>query len=137
MRFEDYPLPGRPKYGVPVLPEDITTLSDESLMELFTQIIGWLDFFETELADAKIEQEKQSLVCETIFSAELVKNKDAKSITIAKAMSMASADYVAAVSKKQDIDADTSRLQVIYNSLERMKFLVSRDLSRRGKRYGY
>jgi hypothetical protein len=129
-----FSLPGEPEYNIPVLPSDITAVSDKELMELMTEISAWLDYTEVYFVSAQIDERQEQQKLDQIEALEHIRRKAEKTVTTIKAAVYESEEYVAQRDEVFLVYSRRKILEVVYNSLDRKKFLVSRELTRR--KYG-
>lgn len=133
-------LPERPDYKMPQIPEDITATSPEELMELFAEVTSWLDYAEVQLAAAEIDEKYEQLVLEEIKAHEQVeasKSDTRTDVTTKKAMAYESEDFIEQRDKAHNAFGYRKMAETIYNRLERARFIISREITRRtGERSG-
>ena len=127
-------LPSEPDFDIPVLPADITAVGDQDLMGLFTEILSWLDYTEVYLVSAQIDEEQENLALRKLEAQEQIRNKGERTVAASKARAYESPDYVKQKDEAFKVFSRRKILEVVYNSLDRKKFLVSREITRR--KYG-
>lgn len=121
-------LPAKPLGSIPALPEDVTELSDEDLMILYSDFVAWADYASAQLAVSSIEERE----------AERVRDLSrAKSLSRAGSASVTEAKAKAEEDSEGEGMAQTRRyayrkvLHAVEGNLERDAALLSRELSRR------
>lgn len=129
-----FKLQGEPGFAIPALPADITAMSDPDLMVLLTEIVSWMEYAEVYLVAAQIDEKQEQLKLEHMEAINAIKNKAAKTVTVAKAAIYEDEDYVKQKNEVFVIYSKRKMLEVVFNSLDRKRFLVSRELTRR--KYG-
>lgn len=127
-------LPSEPEYDIPSLPADITSISDQELMELFSEIISWIDYTEVYFVSAQIDEEQENLKLKKIEAGEQIRHRAEKTVTAAKAMTYENAEYLEQQQKVFVVFSRRKLLEVVFNSLDRKQFIVSREITRR--KYG-
>lgn len=110
-------LPGKPDGSFPVLPADITDISDQHLMKLMELLRQWCDYFDIQLASAQVTEQAW-------LSSALVDAAGAKNVTITKARAEVDERYQRAMSYRKLVESQAKRA-------ERGYYHCSRELSRR------
>lgn len=133
IRTDQLELPVRPDFAMPVIPSDITAISDEELMELFVDLNAWIDYAEVQLAAAQIDEEYEKLVLEELRAHEQIEasKADIKDVTTMKAKAFDNDDFIEQRDKVHNAYGYRKVAETIYNRLDRGKFIVSRELTRR------
>jgi hypothetical protein len=133
IRTDQLELPSRPDYSMPTVSSNITSLSDEDLMELFVELTSWLDYTEVQLAVAQIDEEYERLLLEEIKAHEQVEASrvDVKDVTTKKAMAFENEDFIEQRDKVHNQYGYRKITETVYNRLDRGKFIVSREITRR------
>lgn len=127
-------LPEEPSNQMPSLPADITDISEPELMRLFSEVISWLDYVEVCVASIEIDEKQEQQVLEEISAIEQIRHKAEKTVSVAKALSLQNKDFVEQRNKLLVIFGKKRLLETVYNALERKRFIISRELTRR--KYG-
>lgn len=129
-----FQLATEPELDIPSLPADITSVSDQELMGLFTEITSWLDYVEVCVASAQIDEKQENQRLEEAEAKEQVRHKAERTVTVVKALVIN--DDVVISQRERSLSAFAKRkmLETVFNSLDRKRFVVSRELTRR--RYG-
>lgn len=127
-------LPGEPEYNIPVLPSDITAISDQELMELMVQLTSWIDYTEVYYVSAQIDEKHEQQKLDQIEALEHIKRKAEKNVTTIKAAVYENPEYLAQKDAVFVVYSRRKILEVVYNSLDRKRFVASRELTRR--KYG-
>lgn len=130
VKNQGFAIPDEPGYNIPLLPADITQSLDPDLMVLFEQVRAWLDFTEVVKVSAEIDYEQAKMDIEKL---ERVSLSDAheKTVTAAKARIFKDEDYLDLRDELKYCKDRAEMMSVIYNSLDRKKFIISREISRR------
>jgi len=124
----------QPEDRIPRLPEDITALHEEELMDLFVGLTAWLDYVSVQVACAEIDERAAQRVLD-----------QAEATALIAGWSGERADRVAIARAKQAINPEVNRLlaefaeahnyrkliQTLASNLERDAALASRELTRR------
>ena len=131
LNIQDLKLPERPENAMPSLPADITAESGEELMVLFGEITCWLDYIETQLYAAQIDEEFEKQQLEEMHALEQIQNKGEDKVTTMKAMAFANDDFLEQREKAHQAYAYRKMTETIYNRMERARFIVSREITRR------
>lgn len=122
-----------PGFDLPDLPRDITMLSDDRLMSLFSEYTAWQNYAATQQAEAEVAESKAEASVRFIEAQAMVKQwggaKD--KVTVAKAELSIDPEVERARQDVLDAYAKRKMTQVVYSNCERSVFVVSRELSRR------
>lgn len=129
-----FELPAEPEYDIPSIPADITSISDTELMELFNEIISWIDYTEVYYVSAQIDEEQENLKLKKIEASEQIRHRGEKTVTAARAMTYENHEYTEQQKEVFLVFSRRKLLEVVYNSLDRKQFIVSREITRR--KYG-
>jgi hypothetical protein len=123
---------GRPDFQIPDLPRDLTIISDDRLMQLFSEYVAWQNFAATEFSLAEVAEERATAEEKRVEAMALITLEPGKgTITLAKANLSVSRDVEAARQARLNAYAARKMTQVIRDNCERCAALVSRELSRR------
>lgn len=120
-----------PDYSTPVLPTDITAVLAEELMVLFGQVNAWMDYTEVALAAARIEEKQEQQELEHIKAELQIEHKAEKTVSATKAHMLMDDEYSKQEQAALQAYARVQMIETVYNSLERKRFILSRELSRR------
>lgn len=129
-----FKLQGEPENAIPSLPADITAVSDRDLMSLLTEIVSWLEYTEVYLVAAQIDERQEQQNLDHMEAISQIRHRAEKTVTAAKAAIHENADYLKQKNEVFSVYSKRKMLEVVYNSLERKRFLVSREITRR--KYG-
>ena len=135
VRHDGLELPERPNFHQPQIPADITALDPVEMMELFQEINSWLDYIEVQLAAAIVDEKYEESVLEEIEALERIEAKG-NDVTTKKAKVFESQEFINQRDKVQEIYGYRKVVETIFNRLDRGKFIVSRELTRRTGSYG-
>lgn len=128
-------IPDEPVFRMPALPEDITAVHGEELMVLFGQFESWLSFVEVQVAAAEIDEKYQATRLDEISAGIQIDNKGkAKTVSELKSLVMKDGEYIIQARIVQDAYAYRKVVETIFRRLDRAKFLISREITRRGYR---
>ncbi|NIY68020.1 hypothetical protein [Streptomyces malaysiensis] len=121
----------RPDGYLPSLPRDITSLTDQQLMVLYSQYVSWTAYAAMRLAEARANEKatKQNLN-HSMATASL---NAAMEKTVAGRKAAAAADTQVQKDERAHIDAQslTEALEMVHKNAEARANFCSRDLSRR------
>lgn len=110
---------------MPSVPEDVTELSDSSLMKLFRLLMGWQKYLATQLALAEVDEKYSSRRL-----ARLEKGFDFRRIAD-KERAAKDPDYEAAGDAQQEAFAYRRVVESLHDSVSQDTFMCSRELTRR------
>jgi hypothetical protein len=119
----------RPDFDIPEVPLDITSWSDDNLMELFAQYVSWQNFVDSEVISA----ERDEMLAENrlkLAEARAVAGSSEK-ITKARLEAKSSVDVEQAMTAHVMAKSLRKALALQQSALERAANFVSRELSRR------
>lgn len=122
----------KPVFDFPELPSDITELSDEELMVMFTKFVAWQNYAASELASAEVVEARAEANVRFVEAKGMVTNwsKDDK-VTVARAEISITPPVEKARQALLLAYAHRKMTQVVYANCERNASLVSRELTRR------
>lgn len=133
------PIFGRPDGEIPDLPVELTTMSDDLLMELFSRYTAWMNYAAVEMSNAEVGEATAEASVRFVEAQAMVKgwggSKD--KVTVAKAEMTNDPEVTAARDALLGAYARRKLTQVIYANCERCVFVISRELSRRIGNVGY
>lgn len=114
----------------PQLPADITTLDDEELMLLFTELTSYLDFISFQVSLAQIDERDAERKLDIAVAGATARQPKALAAVI-KAAALADPEVID-LSNDHGVKYNYRKLiEVMANNLERDMNLVSRELTRR------
>jgi|SRR6185437_16145807 hypothetical protein len=132
VRGQGFSLPDEPEFNIPELPPDITAINSEELMVLFGQFESWLSYVEVQLAAAEIDEKGEQTALDIVSAGLQIDNKGkAKTVSELKSIVMMDEGYARQEDKVSSAYAYRKVIETIYRRLDRAKFLVSRELTRR------
>jgi len=134
IRNQGFKLAEEPEYDIPVLPSDVTGVNDEELMVLFGEIVSWIDWIEVQLVSAQIDERSAEMSLEKTQADLLIRSKGEKSVTASKSLAFADTEFLELRNTAFTVYSRRKMLETIFNSLDRKKFIVSREITRR--KYG-
>jgi hypothetical protein len=103
-------------------------------MGLLSEIVSWMEYTEVYLVAAQIDEKQEQQSLEHMEAMSQIRNRAEKTVTVAKAAIHENPDYIKQKNEVFTIYSKRKMLEVVFNSLERKRFLVSRELTRR--KYG-
>jgi hypothetical protein len=126
-------------YDLPDLPTDITSLSDDTLMQLFAEYTAWQNYAAVQFAEAEVAEATAEANVRYVEASAMVKGwggtKD--KVTVAKAELANDPEVERARNTVLGAYARRKMTKVIHDNCERCVALVSRELSRRIGNVGY
>jgi hypothetical protein len=120
-----------PEGEKPSLPPDITVISSEDVMGLLVEITSWLDFAEVQLYAAIIDEEYEKQRLDELRAGIEVENKTEKTVSAKRAIAAANPDFIEQQEKVHRAYAYKKMIETVYNRLDRQRFIVSREITRR------
>lgn len=122
----------RPDFDIPLLPQDITIVSDDRLMQLFSEYVQWQNYAATEFAVAEVEEERAEASVRRLTAEGFVLNVGGSSkVTETRAAIDSSPEMQQARDRVLDAYAKRKMTGVMSQNCERTAALLSRELSRR------
>ena len=122
----------RPDFDIPLIPRDITIVSDERLMQLFSEYVQWQNYAATEFAQYEVAEEQAEANVRRIEAEGFVLNVGGSSkVTETRAAINNTTQMQTARDRVLDAYAKRKMTQVIYTNCERVAALLSRELTRR------
>lgn len=120
----------KPEFDIPVLPDDITDVTDGVLMDIFRQHVEWQNFLAVEVGNAELYETRAE---NTLRRVEAKFTSKAENDKLWKARGERDADegYSAAKDAFTNAHARRKALQIVASNCERSANFVSRELSRR------
>lgn len=126
--------PPKPRYDIPSLPQDITGLGDEDLMDLFVSLTAWMDFIAVQVAMAQVDerasQRDLDIAEASATAANWTGGRDDR-VAIAKAKVATDAVVVRCRNDLDERHAYRKLVEALASNVERDAALVSRELTRR------
>ena len=122
---------GRPEFQIPDLPLDITVVSDDRLMQLFSEYVQWQNFAATEFALAEVNEAKAEANVRRIEAVGFVLASPGAKVTDTRAAINTSTEMTKARDDVLDAYAKRKLTGVMKENCERTASLLSRELSRR------
>ena len=122
-----------PRYDVPEIPDDVTIISDERLMQIFFRFVAWQNFAATEFAAAEVEEERTDRNVKFLEAQHMVLNwQSAKDkVTVARAQMAMDPEIEKAKNEQMAAYAQRKMRQVVYENCVASAAAVSRELTRR------
>jgi hypothetical protein len=131
MNLQGLELPEKPKYSMPKIPSDISSEASENLIDLMAEISSWIDYAEVQLASAQIDEEYEKQQLAEYAATVQLEHQEETKVTVMKAKMFEDAEYLAQRDKAHMAYAYRKMIETMYNRLERAKFIVSREITRR------
>lgn len=130
---QGFALPKKPKH-TPELPEDLSSLDDESLMGLMNEFTAWADYAEAQVGLAVIAEREAEMEMDKT-TAEVWRNTlDAEpkmSVTVLKTVALSETSVAKARAEYEDSYAYRRLVSDIAARYERDAQILSRELTRR------
>lgn len=131
---EGIALPGKPTFENDRLPEDLTTLVDEDLMNLFVRLTSWCGYLNARASAAMVDERTAEAHLEIAQAQSLIANwtggKEDR-VTIAKAQRMLDPSYMRMRKVHEDAYAYRKLVETLASNTERDAAVVSREITRR------
>lgn len=121
----------QPTYDVPVLPDDITEISDTALMNHLRQQIEWQNFFAAEVVKLELVEGQAEYMLKYEEASAYLQVGDFKTVTESKAARDHSPAVMEAAAEWFQAKIDRKAMQVVMESRERCAQLLSREITRR------
>ena len=134
--YESVSLGQQPEYEIPDLPRDLTIVSDQKLMTLFSEYVTWQNYAATKLAEAEIEETKADAAVRYVEATAMAQAQPSAKVTQTKAKMTAVPEIAKARDRAIDAYATRKMVAVIYANCDRCVALISRELTRRVGREG-
>lgn len=131
IKLDGLSLPERPENEQPTIPQDITSVDPVDLMELFAEVNSWLDYVEVQLAAAQIDEKFEEQQLEEIQALEQIAVRDEKNVATMKARAFESDDFLSQRERVLKAYGYRKIMETLYNRLERARFIISREITRR------
>jgi hypothetical protein len=127
-----------PRYDVPEIPDDITLISEERLMEIFMRFVAWQTYAATEFAQAEVEEERADRHVKFLEAQHMVLNWTAAKdkVTLARAQMALDPEVEKAKQAQMNAYALRKMRQVAYENCVASAAALSRELTRRTGRAG-
>mgnify|MGYP006267037819 CR=1 FL=1 len=123
------------KMDTPRLPEDLTQLDDESLMELFSKLTAYNNFLATQLACAFIDERNAEKDLEQEESVSFLKHYNGKATKDTMTLIKAKVAVEPVVKQLKEVHLGRYNyrklVEVMVDNVQRDAALVSRELTRR------
>lgn len=124
-------IPAAPEYKMPRLPVDITNVVDGELMSLFGEVNSWLEFIEVQFAVSQIDEKHSESLLEELQATIQIENKTERTVSAMKARVFEDLEFLKQRDKTHKAYAYRKIMETVYNRLDRQRFIISRELSRR------
>lgn len=117
----------------PVLPKDITTISDEDLMEMYTKFVAYSDWVNTQLSCAVIDEKDLERRIEYAEARCFLQLHNGKNSTVTLLKAQVDADPEIAKLKEEHLQKYAYRklIETMANNYDRGSSVCSRELTRR------
>lgn len=135
-----YRVPGKPQYDIPAVPLNLTQISDDELMTLYTQLTHWSAHIAGQLCLQEISERYANsaydLAYAQVFSSLARQRALTKesSVTLAKQETIQDSEIQTLQQDKDAIYARRKILGIMYGNITGDSALVSRELTRRTER---
>lgn len=124
----------KPMEDMPRLPQDITSIDDETLMDLFVSLTTWNDYLSVQVACAQIDERAAQRTMDFAENSSLIngwKGGSQDRVAIAKANVAVDPEVHKLRKDLDEKHAYRKLIEVMSNNVERDASLVSRELTRR------
>lgn len=126
------PVPRKPIEEIPTLPSDLTVLSDEDLMILYTHLTAWSDYVSTQVSIAQIDEREISNELDRAENRMMIlSSANGDRVTYARAQVAADPTIVGIKKRVDEAYAYRKLVESLAANVERDAALVSRELTRR------
>jgi len=126
----------KPDEEIPNLPRDLTSLSDQRLMNLFSEYVSWQNYAATEFARCEVEEARADAAVRYAEASVMILSSDKETVTKTKATMINVPDVQAARDRALEAYAARKMTSVVHANCERCVSLISRELTRRVGREG-
>ena len=120
--------------SIPRLPKDITSLSDEDLMDLFVNVTSWVDYMSVQVAAAQIDERAAQRALDYAEAQAMVDGwgggRDSR-VAVAKAKRSLDPKVIQLHDELEERYAYRKYAETITSNLDRDAALISRELTRR------
>lgn len=125
-------LPVSPRGSIPRLPEDITSLGDSDLMDMFVLFTTWSDFIGVQVACAQVDEKasQRALDLAEVSSYARSANNGGR-VTDNKAKAASDPQVISANTDLEEKYAYRKLIEALQASVERDSALISREITRR------
>jgi hypothetical protein len=128
-------LPVRPRgEGIPQMPSDITAISDEALMNLWSELTAWQEYISAQVGCARIDERAAERSMERAQAATMVHGwtgKATERVAIAKAKFLSDPESQDVLDEHERAHAYRTLVETLAANVERNSVLISRELTRR------
>lgn len=127
-------LPQAPSDGIPNTPSDLTTLSDSSLMDIWSELVAWQELLETQVALARIDERAADRAVESAQAKAIVSNLSGKAtdrVALAKAKFHEDPESTELLEEQAECHDYRTLVEARAKSIESKIGLISRELTRR------
>lgn len=122
---------GQPEFPLPDLPRDLTLVSDQRLMVLFSEMVSWTNYAATNLAQAEVEETRADAMVRYEEAVAFTHARPGAQVTTTKAHAQMLKPVVDARQRLTNAYAARKLAAVMYNNCDRIVNLISRELTRR------
>lgn len=134
LQLQGFQFHTRMEISLPDLPDDITALGDEDLMEYFNKYTAYSNFLETQHACAVIDEKNAESALDLEESKAylaLHEQNKKETVTLIKAKLATNPDIIYLRESLAAKYAYRKLIEVMVNNMQRSTFLVSREVTRR------
>ena len=119
-------------YDAPALPSDITSMSEEQVMDLYTKYVAYLEFISLQLWCAQVDKAEAEKNL-TFIKAEkkLTLKSSGKAVAMIDAEIEVDADYKAKADALQELSNYCGLIEIISDRLSKDISLINREITRR------
>lgn len=125
-------LPEKPVSSMPKLPDTLTDMTDEALMDSYAEFVAWSDYTSSQVAAAAVDERSAQAQLEAKEAEVMLRDWVAKE-TVAKQKARTTADPEIVVARQALDQAYAYRklVESIATAMERNAQMLSRELTRR------
>lgn len=125
-------LPTSPQGSIPSLPNDITSLGDEDLMDLFVLFTSWSDFVGVQVACAQVDEKASQRALDLAEVSSYTRTAGGGGrVTDNKAKAASDPLVIEANKEFEEKYAYRKLIEALQASVERDAALISREITRR------
>jgi hypothetical protein len=129
-------LPSAPENEAPPVPEDVTSLPDNDLMNIYAEFTAWLVYAQTALSIAEVKEKEADVALERIKAEETLRGLSTdERITVASKVGVSSEAFQDAEREHLECVAHRKMLTAVVLGFDKSITLLSREVTRRVSRH--
>lgn len=123
----------KPGFDLPSLPRDLTQISDEDLMVLYSEFTAYADFIGVQVSCAQVDERSLEKELTSMENVKMLSSegKSENRVTFARAQVAVDPEIVSIKQQVDEAHAYRKLIESLASNLERDSNLVSRELTRR------